>query len=77
MRAVTVGARRDAREAELRHLAVERAAERVDDLRVARAAFGGHVQPPRVGVGALRSRARCGSRRTSAPSALPFFSAAA
>ena len=77
VRAVAVGAGGDPREAELGHLAVEGAAERIDDLGVAGAALGGRRSSRHfVGVGAL-DRVRgvavgAGRRRES-----PFFSAAA
>ena len=53
MGAVAVGAGRDADEAKLGDLAVERAAERLDDLAVAGAALRGDVETELVGVRTL------------------------
>ena len=51
---MTIGARRDAREPKLGHLAVERAPERIDDLCMAAAAFGRHTKTPAGDVRSLR-----------------------
>ena len=53
VRGVTIGTRRHADETEFRHLAVERAPERLDDVGVTGTALGRDVEPEPVVVRAL------------------------
>ena len=75
VRAVAVGAGRDADEPELGHLAVERAAERLHDLAVAGAALRGRPRDANLSVSARWMVCAVWQSVQTGAASLPFFSA--